>query len=322
MGGSAMSTVFRSLEEAAARFGPCAITIGNFDGVHIGHQQLVRQAREQALARNCRSGVLTFHPHPRTVIAPDRTTKLLASIDERLALLEKTGVDHILVLPFTAELSTLSAEEFVRKILVEALDTKLVVVGDNFRFGHKQGGDPTLLASLGGKLGFGTMFVKQIRYRGEEVSSSLIREHLQQGNVARAGRLLGRCYRLSGPVVSGHGIGSKQTVPTLNLLPPDDALPANGVYVTEVHDLDDGRRWPSITNIGTRPTFNGDALTIESYLLSPLIGGTPKIIGVDFRRWVRAEQKFSDATALKAQILRDVTRANDYWRRVTQYQLN
>ncbi len=317
-----MSTVFRSLEEATGRFGPCAVTIGNFDGVHIGHQQLVRETREQAMAHGCRSGVLTFHPHPRTVVARDRATKLLASIDERLALLAKTGVDHILVLPFTPELASLSAELFVRQILVQALETKFVVVGDNFRFGHKQGGDPELLASLGGKLGFGTLFVPQIRYRGEAVSSTLIREHLQHGHVARAGRLLGRCYSLSGPVVSGHGIGSKQTVPTLNLQPSDDVLPANGVYVTEVHDLDENRRWPSITNIGTRPTFNGDELTIESYLLSPLAGGAPKKIRVDFRRWVRAEQKFPDSTALKGQILRDVGRANTYWRRATQYQLN
>jgi riboflavin kinase / FMN adenylyltransferase len=205
---------------------------------------------------------------------------------------------------------------------VDALETKFVVVGDNFRFGHKQGGDPALLALLGAKLGFATRFVPQIRYRGEAVSSTLIREHLQRGEVARAGRLLGRCYSLSGPVVSGHGIGSKQTVPTLNLRPPQEVLAANGVYITEVHDLDNGRHWPSITNIGTRPTFGGDELTIESYLLSPLLGEPPKNIRVDFRRWVRPEQKFSDSTALKAQILRDVGRANTYWRRTTQYQLN
>jgi riboflavin kinase/FMN adenylyltransferase len=316
-----MSIVFRSLEEATGRFGPCALTIGNFDGVHIGHQQLLREAREQAQVRGCRSGVLTFHPHPRTVVAPHRTAKLLASIDERLALLEKTVVDHILVLPFTPELANLSAELFVRQILVEALDTRFVVVGDNFRFGHKQGGHPALLASLGAELGFGTRFVPQISCRGEAVSSTVIREHLQQGQVARAGRLLGRCYSLSGTVVSGHGIGSKQTVPTLNLQPSDDVLPANGVYITEVYDLDDDRRWPSITNIGTRPTFDGGELAIESYLLSPLMGGSPKNIRVEFRRWVRAEQKFPDPTALKAQILRDVARANTYWRRTTQYQL-
>jgi len=310
-----MSVVFSSLEEATGRFGPCALTIGNFDGVHIGHQQLVREAREQAQTRGCRSAVLTFHPHPRSVVAPDRPTKLLASIDERVALLEETGVDHILVLPFTAELSNLGAEQFVRQILVEQLEARFVVVGDNFRFGHKQGGDTALLASLAAKLGFGTRFVPQIRYRGEAVSSTLIREHLQQGRVARAGRLLGRCYSLSGPVVRGHGIGSKQTVPTLNLQPPDDVLPANGVYVTEVHDLDDDRRWPSITNIGTRPTFDGEDLTIESYLLSHLSGETPQTIRVDFRRWLRAEQKFPDVTALKYQILRDVERANTYWRR-------
>jgi riboflavin kinase / FMN adenylyltransferase len=317
-----MSTVFRGLEEATGRFGPCAVTIGNFDGVHIGHQQLVREAREQAQANGCRSGVLTFHPHPRTVVARDRATKLLASIDERLALLAKTGVDHILVLPFTPELANLSAESFVQQVLVEALDTRFVVVGDNFRFGHKQGGDPALLSSLGAKLGFGTQFVAPIRYRGEVVSSTLIRGHLQRGQVARAGRLLGRCYSLSGPIVSGHGIGSKQTVPTLNVQPSDDVLPANGVYITEVHDLDNGQRWPSITNIGTRPTFDGDDLTIESYLLSPLTAESPKNIRVDFRHWVRAEQKFPDPTSLRNQILHDVARANTYWRRTTQYQLN
>src|SRR5208283_287273 len=140
--------------------------------------------------------------------------------------------------------------------------------------------------------------------------------------VARAGRLLGRCYSLAGPVVSGHGIGSKQTVPTLNLRPSDDVVPANGVYITEVHDFDQDRRWPSITNIGTRPTFDGSDLSIESYLLSPLQDEPPKTIRVDFRRWVRAEQKFPDVTALKYQILRDVERARTYWRRTTQYQLN
>jgi riboflavin kinase / FMN adenylyltransferase len=312
------SLVFHSLEEATGHFGPCALTIGNFDGVHIGHRQLVREARRQAQLRGCRSGVLTFHPHPRTVISPGRTMNLLASAEQRLELLEQTGLDHILVLPFTPDVAQLSAEQFVEQILVHALDTRFVVVGDNFRFGNKQGGNPELLASMGAALGFETVFVPQVRYRGEAVSSSLIREHIQQGDVARAGRLLGRCYSLSGPVVSGHGIGSRQTVPTLNLQPPAGVLPANGVYITAVHDLDDGRHWPSVTNVGTRPTFDGDNLTIESYLLSPLIGETPKRIRVDFRRWVRAERMFPDPIELKAQILRDVARANSYWRRIAR----
>jgi riboflavin kinase / FMN adenylyltransferase len=311
-----MSTVFRSLEEAAGRFGPCALTIGNFDGVHIGHQKLVEEAKRQAHERGMRSGVVTFHPHPRTVINPERTIQLLAPLEERLALLEQTGVDHVLVLPFTAAVAQLSAEQFVKQILVEALDTRFVVVGDNFRFGYKQGGDLRLLLALGETLGFGALAIPQVRYRGQTVSSSLIREHIQQGHVARAGRLLGRCFSLAGRVVSGHGIGSKQTVPTLNLHPTSDLLPANGVYITEVHDLDNSRRWPSITNLGMRPTFDGDSLTVESYLLSALTGETPKRIRVDFRRWVRPEHKFSDATALRTQILRDVARANSYWRRM------
>lgn len=311
-----MSVVFLSLAEASGRFGPCALTIGNFDGVHIGHQRLIDEACLEARARGYRSGALTFHPHPRTVVSPERKFKLLAPLEERLALLEQTGVDHILVLPFTAEVARLSAEQFVKKILVESLDSRFVVVGDNFRFGHKQGGDPGLLASLGNTLGFETLFVPQVRYRGEAVSSSIIREHIERGEVGRAGRLLGRCFSVSGPIVSGHGIGSKQTVPTVNLQPSADLLPVNGVYITEVHDLGAGRHWPSITNVGTRPTFDGASLTVESYLLSPLTGETPTMIRVDFRRRVRAEHKFPDATSLRAQILRDVSRANSYWRRI------
>ncbi len=315
-----MSQVFRSAEEARGRYGPCVVTMGNFDGVHLGHQHLVktacRIARDHQADGGWVSGVLTFDPHPRRVLLPDQPTCLLTTLEERVALLESAGAERILVLPFTRELAQLKPEEFVRQVLVETLGARSVVVGDNFRFGHKQAGTCEILKELGESLGFETHFLPHVRYRGDVVSSSLIRHLIRRGAVARAGRLLGRCYALSGRVVKGQGIGSKQTVPTLNLDTDAEVLPAIGVYITSVTDLADGRRWPSITNVGMRPTFDGTALTIESFLLSPFDGVAPDRIRVEFRRWVREERKFEDASQLRAQIMRDVSRAQTYWRRV------
>jgi riboflavin kinase/FMN adenylyltransferase len=311
-----MSRIFHSLIEARGQFGPAALTIGNFDGVHLGHQQLVRAATQRATQLGLSSGVVTFHPHPRTVLGDGKPVRLLIPVEERLAILSHLGVDHILLLPFDTALSRLTPEEFVRLVLAEALDTRCVVVGDNFRFGHKQAGNPQLLAALGERYGFETQFLPQVCYRGDAVSSSVIRAHLSRGEVSRAGRLLGRCYAVEGEVVQGQGIGSRQTVPTLNLAAGPELILAHGVYVTEVKDLDEPRSWPAVTNIGTRPTFGGgDSVTIESYLLSSL-DGPPRRIRVEFRRRIRDERKFPDAASLRSQILLDVRRAEAYWRRL------
>ncbi len=311
-----MSQLFRTAEEARGQFGPSVVTMGNFDGVHIGHRHLVETACEIARERGWASGVLTFDPHPRRVLLPGQPTYLLTTLEERVAHLESLGAQRIMTMPFTRAVAQLTPEEFVQKVLSETLGARAVVVGDNFRFGHRQAGTCETLKELGGKLGFEVHFVPQVRYRGDAVSSSLVRRLIQRGAVARAGRLLGRCYALTGQVVKGQGIGSKQTVPTLNLATDAEVLPAKGVYITSVTDLADGRQWPSITNVGMRPTFDGTALTIESYLLTALEGGTPEGIRVEFRRWVREERKFADAGELRTQILKDVGRARAYWRRV------
>jgi riboflavin kinase / FMN adenylyltransferase len=311
-----MSAVFRSVEEARGHFGPCAVTIGNFDGVHLGHQFLVQAASTIAEQRGWSSGVLTFDPHPRRVLVPGQPTHLLTTLDERLALLSSAGAQRILVMSFTQALAQLAPEVFVRQVLVETLGATAVVVGEGFRFGHKQAGTCDALKEFGEKYGFETQFLPKVLYRGEAVSSSLVRHLIHRGAVERVSRILGRCYGLGGRVVRGQGIGSKQTVPTLNLETTAEVLPAKGVYITSVTDTDDGRRWPSVTNVGVRPTFDGEGLTIESYLLTPLIGDTPEHIRVDFRRWVREERKFAEASELKAQILKDVGRAHTYWRRL------
>jgi riboflavin kinase/FMN adenylyltransferase len=306
--------IFRGLEEAAGRFGPCALTIGNFDGVHVGHRRILRRVAEVANENGWRSSALTFDPHPTRIVAPARAPLLLTSPDERAALIAEEGIAQVLILPFTRELSHLSAEEFIRVVLVDSLGARAVLVGDNFRFGYQHAGDTRLLAAAGQRYGFITEVVPAVSVRGRPVSSSAIRRLLQEGKVSPAGRMLGRPYALEGEVVQGHGVGSRQTVPTLNLKPPDRVLPATGVYITRTMAVGDSRTWPSVTNVGVRPTFGGDTLSIETFLLPGLSGAAPRAIRVEFLLRLREERKFPAPAALKAQILEDIHHASQYSR--------
>lgn len=307
--------VFFSVDAAKGQFGPCALSIGNFDGVHIGHQALLAFAQRYASNLRVAPAVLTFHPHPAVFVAPERVPQMICSLEERLHRLGAAGAERVLVLPFSHEVAKLSAEEFISGIVVDGLRAKAVFVGENFRFGHRRAGDPQMLEKLGERHGFTAHFIKPVKFRGRVVSSSLIRQSLNDGKVSTAGRMLGRCFSLEGAVVSGHGVGSKQTVPTLNLRPVPGQLVPRGVYVTETFETSTGKHWPSITNAGFRPTFGGDELTIETFLLTPLDGKPPEYIQVHFRFFLRAEQQFSGAEELKAQIMKDVARTKNYWRR-------
>lgn len=307
--------VYRSLEEARNSFGPCALSIGNFDGVHVGHQALFAKVREVAAVRGLRSAVLTFSPHPTQVVAPHRAPKLLSTIEQRCQWIRQAGIDQVLILPFDRTLASKTPEDFVQHILVEALQVKAAFIGDNFRFGHKQAGDAALLEQLGARYGFEASGVGTVNWRGHLISSSEIRRLIQSGSVMKAARMLGRCYALEGNVVRGHGIGSKQTVPTLNLSTQAEVLPAQGVYVTETECLTSARRWRSISNIGFRPTFDGDALSIETYLLDPLADPVPESIRVSFAHRLREERRFETPELLKLQIFRDVSRALAWHRR-------
>jgi riboflavin kinase / FMN adenylyltransferase len=309
--------IYRSLDEAPANFGPSALTIGNFDGVHYGHRRILRRLVELARARGWKPSVLTFDPHPTRVVAPERAPRLMTTVERRAELMREEGVEAALILPFTADLAKLSPEQFVQDILVDRLGARAVLVGDNFRFGHRHAGNVAMLAELGRRLGFETEVVPAVTCRGRVVSSSGIRGLVESGQVATAGRLLLRPYAIEGDVVSGRGVGSKQTVPTLNLATRAELIPARGVYITCTRDLDADRRWNSITNIGYRPTFGAsDELTIESFLLEPLAGETPRRIRVEFLRRVRDERKFDSPEALRAQILADVGAAQRYFRRL------
>jgi riboflavin kinase / FMN adenylyltransferase len=309
--------IYRSLAEVPADFGPSALTVGNFDGVHFGHRRILRRLKAIADAHGWKASVLTFDPHPTRVVAPQRTPPLMTSPGRRAELMEQEGIAQVLILPFTRELASLEPADFVRRLLVERLGTRAVLVGDNFRFGHRQAGNVELLSALGRELGFETEVIPAVQCRGRIVSSSVIRELIRAGRVSLAARLLERPYALEGEVVGGRGVGSRQTVPTLNLATTAEVIPASGVYVTRTRDLDAARQWNSITNIGYRPTFgSSDELSIETFLLGPLEGGDPRRIRVEFLWRVRDERRFPTPEALKTQILKDVHTAQSYFRRV------
>ncbi len=306
--------IYRGLEEAAG-FGPSALTIGNFDGVHGGHREIFRRLTAIGRAEGWKPSVLTFDPHPAKVVAPARAPKLLSTVEQRCAWMGEAGIEQVLVLPFGAEMAALTAGEFVERILAGKLGARAVLVGGNFRFGKGAAGDADFLRRVGGPLGIRVEVVAGQLVRGRMISSTEIRRLIVAGEVSKAARLLGRPYALEGEVVAGRGVGSRQTVPTLNLATSAEVLPATGVYVTRTCDLDSARRWPSVTNVGRRPTFGGERLSIESFLLEGLEVAAPARIRVELLLRLRDERKFDDAASLKAQILRDAARARSYFRR-------
>ncbi len=316
--------VFRSVDAVPAGFGPSIVAIGNFDGVHAGHRQIMRRVAALAKERRAIPVVLTFDPHPARVLAPERAPRLLMTLDQRLRAMAAEGIEAVLLFPFSLDTARLTPEEFAESVLARALHAQAVLVGEDFRFGHKQAGNADTLRALGGRLGFELEAVRGILRRGERVSSSGIRKLAAAGSVSRACRMLGAPFALEGRVVRGRGIGSKQTVPTLNLDPLNEVLPKTGVYATRTRDLESGRTWNSITNVGYRPTFNGENLTVETFLLEPFPpqdrgDAQPERIEVRFLRFIRDERKFETPEALKVQILRDVGVASRLHRRLAKF---
>ena len=312
--------VFRTLDEVPPDFGPSALTIGNFDGVHAAHRRILRRVKEVAVERGLKASALTFNPHPSKVVAPARAPRLMTAPEQRCALMQAEGIQQVLILPFDQYVAHLTPDQFVEQVLVRKLDVRAVVLGHDFCFGYKKSGNVQVLTDLGHKYGFSTEEVNAVTVRGRLVSSTALRQLIEAGRVAQAARLLERPYALESEVVPGRGVGSKQTVPTLNLAANTEVLPAVGVYVTRTCDLENDRAWQSVTNVGYRPTFGDNhELSIETFLLDPLNGETPRRIRVEFLWRVRPERQFPDAQALKQQILRDAARAQAYFRRVEKW---
>jgi riboflavin kinase / FMN adenylyltransferase len=288
------------------------VTIGNFDGVHLGHQQLLRRVVEHARHLGAAAVAITFDPHPVRVLAPDRAPKLLTTLAQRQLLLEQEGIDILLILSFTRDLARMAPEQFVREVLARSARARMAVVGPNFRFGYRQAGDVDTLLTLGGEIGLAVEIHPSVRVRGEVVSSTRIRELLSKGNVQTAGRLLGRPFSNSGLVVGGLGIGHRHTVPTLNLAPAEEQLPEIGVYITRTRL---GEAWRhSVTNVGRKPTFGEHAITVETYLL----GFTGEIneneMAIEYLFRLRDEIKFQNPALLKIQIQEDARRSLKFFR--------
>jgi riboflavin kinase/FMN adenylyltransferase len=307
-------SVFHSVAEILADFGPSVAAIGNFDGVHLGHQEILSSVVREAQSLRARSVAITFYPHPEQFLHPANAPRLLTPLDERLRLMALTGINAALVLPFDASLAALPAREFVRGILVDSLGLRSLHEGGNFRFGRCAEAGVTELKAYGAEFGFAVRVHSPVRVRGLEVSSSAIRDYVAAGDMTRARWMLGRPFEVRSTQARGRGIGTRQLVPTVNLAPYDGQLPAFGVYVTRL--TVNGRRFQAVTNIGDRPTFGQASFAVESYILDfepvELNHDTP--IEVEFLFRLRDEVKWPSPEALKAQIFKDVARAKRYFR--------
>jgi len=284
--------------------GAVVATIGNFDGVHIGHQALIAQVRAEADRRGLAAAVVTFDPHPLRVLAPERAPQMILTRRQKIEILASLGVDLIVFIPFDREIAAVPAEEFVRRFLTGRLHVACLLVGEDFRFGRGRAGDIDLLRRLGPECGFEVRAAALRTLEGARVSASQVREAIRTGDMGRAAELMGRPYVLVGEVVAGQGRGRKLQAPTANLAPENELLPAFGVYVTET--LVELEWHPSVTNVGSRPTFPGAGFAIETHL--PGFSGDlyHEKLRVRFLQRLRDERAFESPEALRAQIAQDL----------------
>jgi riboflavin kinase/FMN adenylyltransferase len=306
--------VYRSIAEIPAGFGPSTAVIGNFDGVHLGHREILAAVVEEARERGLRSIAITFDPHPEQFLRPAQAPRLLTPADERLRLLASTGIDAVVVLRFDAALAGLPARKFVREVLVDALGVASLHEGGNFRFGHNAEAGAIELKEFGAEFGFAVHVHAAVRVKGLEVSSSAIRALVASGDMRRARWMLGRPFGVRSTPARGRGIGTRLVVPTVNLAAYEGLLPAFGVYVTR---LTVGERcFQAVTNVGNRPTFGAASFAVESHILDfePLDLDEQTPVELEFLLRLRGETEWPSAEALKAQIFKDLARAKRYFR--------
>lgn len=305
--------IYRSLSELPISFGPTVATIGNFDGVHRGHQWVIGEVIARALALHARSLAVTFDPHPAHVLRPETGQPLITPLQQKLDQLAATGLDAILVLPFTRELSHTTARSFAEDVLKQRLGIVELHEGENFRFGYRAEAGVESLEALGRELGFHVSIYSPRMLRGDAISSSRIRRLIATGDMDTARTLLGRPFSITGTPASGRGYGTRYTVPTINLAPYPELIPAIGVYITTLTIA--GERFDAVTNVGNRPTFGEDSFTIESHLLNfhpiDLTEQTP--LQLSFLHRLRDEIRWPSPEALREQIGRDVRHAQRYF---------
>lgn len=305
--------VFHKLDDIPANFGPTLVSVGNFDGIHRAHAQVLREIASRAKTGGAKSVAVSFEPHPARILRPESGLKLLTPRAEKLRLLESTGIDAALLLPFGRDLSLMTPRQFAERILKKKLHVREIHEGYNFRFGHKASGDMKMLAEFGREMGFEVQVYPEMRLRGETVSSSQIRRLLTAGRVSRARHLLGRPFCVLSTPGRGRGYGSRYTVPTINLAHYEELVPKDGVYVTWTRV--GSERFDSVTNVGNRPTFEAESFAIETHLLNfhPIELTAQTEVELCFLDRLRDEIKFPSVDALREQIARDVKKARRYF---------
>ena len=299
--------VYQQIDDAGLSPAASVVTMGNFDGIHLGHQALVLRSLEEARRRNVTSVVLTFDPHPLKVLAPARAPRLILSPEDKIELLQDLGVDVVINQRFDASFASLDAEEFVRRFIFNRLKAKRIWVGRDLRFGHDRKGDVEQLVLWGQELGFEVGIVDPILVNGVRVSSSQIRQAIEAGRVDEARSSLGRYHFISGTVVEGNRRGRDLGFPTANIASRTEVIPSDGIYATLFHIGQEPRL--SVSSIGVNPTFGAGPRTVESYILNfdREIYGTK--IKLAFVKKIREEKKFADVASLIAQIQEDVRSA-------------
>jgi len=303
--------IWNGIERLPRSNRPVVASIGNYDGLHLGHQAILRQVVDDARRRDLPSMLITFEPHPVAVVAPERRPRLLQSRRQKLDQLEPMGLSDLLILEFNETLAQMSGEEFFDRVLARHIEFAAIHVGDNFRFGHDRSGDLELLRRIGVQRGFDTSGMPGIEIDGEFVSSSKIRRAVELGEIERARRMLGRCFSVAGEVVHGAGRGKELQFPTANLEVENEIMPRAGVYVTQTLALTS--RYESVTNVGMRPTFGGGELTVESHLFDFSDELYGERIEIYFLARVRDEMQFDSGIELADQIARDRAAAAAYF---------
>lgn len=305
--------IFRSLDELASNTRPSIVSVGNFDGVHLGHQMVLKSMVDRARAAGAQSAVVTFDPHPSHVLHSSRRTPLITPLAQKLDLLAASGIDLALVLEFNEDLRRWSAHEFTQRVLHDALRTVEVHEGETFRFGYGAQADVASLSDLGRELGFTVRAYEPYIIDGAPVSSSRIRALIAAGDLADANALLGRNFSVRSTPAHGRGYGTRYTVPTINLAPYAELLPAIGVYVTKlaVGSGEGARIFQGVTNVGNRPTFGADSFAVETHLLDfePIALDESTPLEMSFLHRLRDERRFESPEALREQIQRDVAQA-------------
>jgi len=313
-----MKVIYR-LEDVAREYALPVVTMGNFDGVHLGHRKLIQYVVQRAAKIGGTPMVITFHPHPLHLLAPNNAPMQIQTLSQKLAVIESLGIPVTLVIPYNEKLAVTSARDFVLDVLWERLRIREIYVGPAFAFGHRRQGSVNLLKEIGKEKGFIAEKIPQVEFRGTRVSSTTVRQALAYGQVALTRRLLARPFTLEGIVIRSAGLGSKLQVPTANLRTENELIPQQGVYITRL--CVDGDSWAGVTNIGFRPTVSAEndaALSIETHALDFSGDIYDKRIAVEFWRRIRGERRFDSLDELVARIRKDKEIAIRYFSRLEQ----